>query len=673
MAENEENKSDFWSGLGAGSYSAANAALMGLPDFLVEKVAGSKTYDELQKYRAQNKMASDIGGVVGTVGSMFIPGGAIAKGVGLGAKAISGGKLGGSLLKAGEYMANPAGQGLIKNIAKAGAQSAEQSLVRNALDVSKNEDGTEKDIGQRLNNFGTETVLGGLLGGTAGTALSKLTGGFKSAEKLGTTAKKYFEDELADTATIQGLRSKGFETQDLTRYFGQSKIKRGKGSAQENEAEKLNKLANQYELNGTGPTEEAVTNAYKDKWNFITDAATTVDPKAAKKILDKLDIPESVTINKDSLMNARLDLSNKIAKYWNSSNITDVEIVEKLRKAKDLLDDQIIKLGNVPKELVAEAKAMKPLADLIDVKRARALKEASKGNEGLGSNTQIKTAIERGLTTGGLGAAAGYATGDEENRLQNALTYGVGGALGGAALQKLLGSASGSISRGLSKEVADKLTPEAIEKLSTKGQEAVELLGKKPGILGDTRDVEQMITQGAARSPALVDDATKEDVQAEAQAKVITDPKYQATIQANLEQIYNTQYSDMDPNDFMAMVKEKTNNFDPLNSYTARTLFGGDKAMGEQYLKDVQSLSGLKSYKKEGLDIPFLGDNKNDKAVLKSLTTLLTRDTKDLITAEKEAKKYLKLMKDGTLTPQQVSEILTQDKIKYMNDLGVSV
>ncbi len=682
--EEEKQSGNMWDQLGAGSYSALNAGLMGLPDFLVEKVGGSKTYDELQKYRAQNKMASDIGGAVGTVGSMFIPGGAITKLAGLGAKAVTGGKLGGSLVKAGEALSRPA-EGLLGNVVKAGGQALEQSALRNTFDVTKNEDGTEKDLSQRLGNIAGETALGAGLGGLAGTALSKLTGAAKSSKNLST--KDFLTGELEDRAAAAGLMSKGFTKSDASKVLRLQGIKKVEGDKVERQMQKWDDLANKYGLTDSAQAQDNFTVGYRNDWKQITGVAETASPKQVTKILKSINIPN---ISKTSIMDARNDLVGEISKYRMATDSAGIQKLDELIAAKNKLDDEISNLAEksgllkqyipekmTPKEFIAASKEKKILNDLVEANRGTSALQGMADDSSLGSNTALKTALDNlakpGMSTA-AGAGLGYASGEtDEEKMRNALLGGVGATVGGSALQKLLGKTSSMINKGVAKEVSDKLTPEAIQKLATKGEQAVETLGKSPlATIGNKTTLGELIPETIAKTPAALSDSGGVEEEA-AKTKVITDPKYQATIQTNLEQLYNTYYSDMDPQVFMDKIKAKTNNFDPLNDNTAIVLFGGDKQMGQQYLKDVNSLSSLKSYKKEGLDIPFLGTNKNDKAALQSLTDIFTRDTGDIATAEKEAKKWLKLLKDGKVTTDQLTTYLQQDKLKHLQDIGVMV
>ena len=68
----EAERQKLWEGIGAGGYEAVNQALMGLPDFLVKRVAGSKAYQDLLDWKAKNQTAQKIGGVGGLVAGAVI-------------------------------------------------------------------------------------------------------------------------------------------------------------------------------------------------------------------------------------------------------------------------------------------------------------------------------------------------------------------------------------------------------------------------------------------------------------------------------------------------------------------------------------------------------------------------------------------------------------------------
>jgi hypothetical protein len=73
-----------WEDLGAGSLGAIDEALFGLPEFALKNLGKRK---EVEDYIKAHEKAYRTGETIGTIGSMFIPGTAIAKGLTGGAKA----------------------------------------------------------------------------------------------------------------------------------------------------------------------------------------------------------------------------------------------------------------------------------------------------------------------------------------------------------------------------------------------------------------------------------------------------------------------------------------------------------------------------------------------------------------------------------------------------------
>jgi hypothetical protein len=70
--------------IAAGAYSAFNSALFGLPETVVKAIGDDAADKRLEKWKTENESAMSTGDLVGTVGSMLIPGGLITKGLGKG-------------------------------------------------------------------------------------------------------------------------------------------------------------------------------------------------------------------------------------------------------------------------------------------------------------------------------------------------------------------------------------------------------------------------------------------------------------------------------------------------------------------------------------------------------------------------------------------------------------
>lgn len=677
---NEQNKSDFWSGLGAGSYEAANQALMGLPDWLVKTAGGSENYKNLMKFKAENKMASDIGGGIGTVGSFFIPGGAVAKGLGLGAKALGAGKVAEGLGKAGAFLGGSGGK-LGQQVLRSGGQALEQSAIRNTLDVTEDAQGKEKDLGQRLMNIGTETALGGALGGTLGAGLNKLTSGVKAASKAGLPLKQFITEDLADKGAGMGLAGAGFTKPEVQRAIRQSGIKLGKGERIEGEIQKLDKLAKKYEVTDSDLSKDALTKQYNDTWDFITAEADKVTSPKIMENLSKLakDVPD---LNKTSLMAMRTDLVDRIGALQRATDGPSLEKVARLREIKNKVDDEVIKLANVDPELIKRAKEMTPLAHLIDINRGRgALSDIGTGSESLGSNTQLKTSLEgllsgkAGQAAGGgaLGATLGATTSNDEDRLKNALIGGVGGAVGGAALQKLLGGSVGKVANAAKRGISEKLTPEVAENIGKAAEKGVEL----------TEKAAPALTEAAAKAPAILADAQREGQALEAAApdavpgaRLEVNSKFKATIDRALEDTYNRYYSDMTPDEFMANIKEVTNGLDPSNPKTAQIIAGFDPAGAAQYLKEYNTLLKVSTYTPDkgigGTVAGMLGNNKQDNELTDALTDALAKDLGDIKSAGRKAKELVGLLKSGEVTLEQLKQYLLDSHLKTISGAGVT-
>lgn len=129
-----------------------NSLLFGLPEAAIKAIGGEKTRQIVDAYKAQNP-GYGVGENIGTGASLFIPGGAIARGASLGAKALGASKLAGGLEKVAKVAEGPLGlkQGL--------ATAAEQAVPRA---VSEQID--TGDIGQTATNLGANLALGAGVG-----------------------------------------------------------------------------------------------------------------------------------------------------------------------------------------------------------------------------------------------------------------------------------------------------------------------------------------------------------------------------------------------------------------------------------------------------------------------------------------------------------------------------
>ena len=197
----------------AGGYSVANSVLMGLPDFLLKNVGSGDAYKELKELRERNSKATLAGDVAGTIGSMFIPGGALVKGAGMGAKAVGAVRTGDKLLDAARLIKTGTKVGKLgkvgTGIVKGAGQAAEQGIARGltGLDFTST-DALANSAIEGGRNALTATALGGGIGGAMG-GVSKVMGG-RTSDFL----RKY-SDEAGDKAEDILFKKVGFNRESI--------------------------------------------------------------------------------------------------------------------------------------------------------------------------------------------------------------------------------------------------------------------------------------------------------------------------------------------------------------------------------------------------------------------------------------------------------------------------
>jgi hypothetical protein len=152
----------------AGGYEGINSAAMGLPD-LIAKAGNGDAYRQLRALRNANPTGTTVGGALGDIGDMFIPGGEIAKGLGAGAKAIGATKLASGLGKVGDIASGASGAG---KFAQGAAQAGEQAIPRMAIQDVQN----PQDIGANAAGAGASMLAGGGVNSAIGKASEALKG-----------------------------------------------------------------------------------------------------------------------------------------------------------------------------------------------------------------------------------------------------------------------------------------------------------------------------------------------------------------------------------------------------------------------------------------------------------------------------------------------------------------
>jgi len=285
----------FFGNLGAGSYSALNEALLGLPDLLV-KLGGSGVTDYIKQLRASHKLASDIGGGAGLVGSMLLPGGLAAKVVGKGAQLASGALRGANAISAAEKVANVAnmanktstflrgatpltGVGARKvgqAIGRAAAQTAEQTVPRFLIEGADTGDWGKAATNAAINQA-AGTGLGAAFTGIASKFAGRPTLGgnitAEAAEELGTISPLASKVEgVRDLANQMTIASAGGTTRAVNRamrrLYGNNPVLLGKKVEEYEQI--LADGINKYKLKGDAGWKN-LDKINKENWQQIDD------------------------------------------------------------------------------------------------------------------------------------------------------------------------------------------------------------------------------------------------------------------------------------------------------------------------------------------------------------------------------------------------------------------
>jgi len=288
--------------LGSAALGAGNALLFGLPEAAIKAIGGDKVRQIVDAYKAKNP-GYGAGETAGNVASMFIPGGVLLKGAGLGAKAIGAGKLASGLTKAGEVAGGSMGlkQGL--------AAAAEQAIPR-----AISEQIETGDAGKTASDLALNVAGGGAVGKTLGT--------------VGKLAKKYIPprpmEEVGESLNDQILSN--VLGRDLTRGIRQVTKNSGGSSAQIEKIEDVkNIIVDQLEKNGIGNKQAAedLLGENGRSWQKIgdnmNDAIASGTVKSLAELPDDLfthpDMVDALKFHGPEAENAMVDLAQQIGRY----------------------------------------------------------------------------------------------------------------------------------------------------------------------------------------------------------------------------------------------------------------------------------------------------------------------------------------------------------------------
>ena len=607
--------------LKTGGYSAANSVLMGLPDFLVDKIGGSENLKKLQDMRAQNQGADTYGQVLGTAGSMFIPGGTGLKLAGKAAEGLGAVNTAEKLaqaanyLKGGTELTGNLAQKIGKGTLQGTAQAAEQTLPRVMTDTSEG--------GPNLGAVPLSLGLGALAGGALGPLANKLLSrGSKTTEGVGSTYPEFALKETKENFAKQMIKNTGQDDKqlkDAARYLMPTKQALGAGGEEfvQNYAQFMDKTG----LKGKKEWEDMWDKLHQDYATSDKVFSDNVSPnwknELAASVAANPEIAAATGGNKAAL--ARLDEITNAIKNPGNHSISDVrnnltQIARDNMKSTLPEDNALARAAFAAKghtdDFMSDTIAPIVGNDFVDSLKYRyknlqpLLMQQSKEafrlpKSGGGSPTFEKSQI--GTMIGGAagGGALGSQAKDENGNVNIPAMIGsmAGGAFLGNAANKIIPKLIPIATAGATRAgfhaldnpvISGALVAGANKAITATGENAPRLVGAvaaqsaltKPA--KENQDVGSAIDAKEAALPADHAQAAKNEFSAQ----------FKDVMNRKLNDIYTKYYSDMNPKDFLDQVAAHTNNFQDMNGM-ADVLFQNPKQK-EDFLRKYDAYLTLK-------------------------------------------------------------------------------
>lgn len=706
IATGPAQDANFWNNLGTGGWAALNEAGMGLPRWLVDRgdqitsALGSKVKvgDVLDQAAKTHETANTIGTGTGLVGSMFIPGGAVTKGVGglvKGAGALSkiGGleKLGEGITKGGEFLAKTGAEGnaaqKIGQYALRGAgQAAEQAVPRV---LTGNEDASSLPL-----SIGGGAILGPILGPLSKKLLAK---GSSKVQKLaeesdinagnvpedvGQNQADFLAKQAANELNHQTLKDVGVDSRSLKQSLGKIGIK---GAAAGRGAEEaigqiaqgvrdfgiIGKKSLQDNIDLNNKLWENIGQGFEKNapptWRTDLDQSMVSNPLIQDAVSEASNLSkaqDTLSAIQKNISNPNYDVSkirnylgNLIKGNLHSANADDQVAAQVGLAVKNHFDDFV---GNLSGQDVSKAKYLnKTLQPLEWALGKQELKLEHGFKEG---SPTFEKAATFGLLGGGGEAGRENASGEDFDLGKTSLAA-AGAALGGPLLSKAIVKAANkgtSLAGRAVSNLVSKNNPLIAEKLGNAIEAAPSKVSQGLGIgggqaIGNSLGITTPKDMGAANQDNLEQPAAPEN-----KTPQQFSPQFKSVIRDKLQKIYQSDYSDMNPNDFMKKVAEKTDNF--TNIEKIAPIIYNDQKEREQFLTKYKAYNALKSVPIEkavrgqsGLE-SLVGSNKDAGEARKTLKENILAMQPDLTKRAEIEKKFDKFVgevnKNPALLPQ---------------------
>jgi hypothetical protein len=723
-----EQDTNFWSNLGAGGYSALNSVLMGLPDFLVKNIGGDAGKKGLEDLRAYHKTASDVGEGIGTVGSMFIPGGALVKGAGLAAKAVGAAgaaeKLGkaASWLKGGELTGNLA-QKIGRGALRGAGQGAEQAVARGLTNLDfTSPEALQESAGQSVQGLGAGVGIGALAGGALGPLAQRLLGKTKlvdkatgKTEEFGETGARFGVNELREKLDDSTLTDAGIPTRALRKAVGKigynNRVEGGR--LIEDYKADLAKTIRDTGIAGKKGW-EALFDKNKKQWQDIDDGFASANPDATawkpalrNSLMQDADIQQFISdapssrVAQDVLDDAikivgerptvgaiRTKLSNTIRANIASPDVDKQLAARTAMQIKNKIDDFVANNSTLSPAEIADAKhTYKVLQPFLIAEARDASKLDSFFDAGPGTAEKL---IANSLFAGGGGALglgssiAGQSQGGGDVDLGQALQSGLMGALAGGVAKKTLPAIGNKVLASIGRGAGKTLESDKVRDLLERGLQGTAALAKAPAGLAISNALADKEPDLSAIPEIQGPGESQQGTEVSTEAAPQLNPRLQYILGNRLNYLYDTEYADqLTPAEFMDRVKSKTGNFTDQESL-ANILFEDDKER-QNYIRQVQAYRDLQDVDlskaiqgRGGLDIlgaNIGGDQEAGDQYDKLVNSILNlKNEGDMLkrtdAQDKQLRKALALVKKNPEMLQQFIESAGLD-FKQLRDLGV--
>jgi hypothetical protein len=691
-------------GIGTGGYEAANSILMGLPDFLINNIGGSAAKKTIDELRRKNKEAAAVGQVGGLVGSMFIPGGAIVKGLGGAAKAAGAAGTAAKLGKAAEWMggagkaAETLGGRITQGVARGLSTSAEQVVPRTLISMGDSGKTAEEKQAE-LANLPTALALGAGVGGIMGPLASKWLSKGKST--AGETGPQKMVNDALEKFNDTTLRAVGIDNRGLklaTRGAGVGK--KSANEALKNYKMEIGEIARSHGVNNSRDMENLIAKNNEDfqkiddaftakagpGWNktlanrlktdkeMFDEAAISGLPGTEKAAKDLLKVMEGT----DNLPAMKQLLRNTINAGRTSSDINAQARGVAASKVLERLDEHVLNTSELPADFITDVKKVYKLS--MPYKFQDYFDNIGLAKVSGGSPTFEKATLSALL---GGGSAASSAAGDisqgQDIDVGKMATQGIAGAIGGAALNKALPAI-------LNKATAAGGNIAAKAVFSPAGQKVANAVVKAAEAAPDNAPkAAAMISQQAAKDQHPEETAAKTEAamapEKVRQAKQEFSQQYADVFNARLSAVYNKDYAGMDPNEFMAQVAKGTNNFQDMPAM-AEILYYGNKSKQKEFLQKYSAYLAMKDIDvgkataKMGFleQLPMFGGDKKAArtALIDNIARYTTGDDADKMRVEKKKiAKSIDELTDGTIDVETFANTYKLD-FPDLQELGLA-